>query len=566
MNFNLRRLTGTLLLGAAAALFAAPPHAAAQQRQYRVLDLGTLPGGPPTRPYGINNDGAIVGEGKAANGAMHAFIWLPRTLYGGFCPVQSPYDLHVLAPSTPSGNSIGYEINKALLPGPTFPIEAAQIAGQVSGTNGDAFLWTLASGATTTTNLNTFSHPPVIIRTKAARSIADGTSTTSPVVVGDAVAEAICSNQPVATTIGFRTRLDGSNQLVALEGFQDDQLSTARDVNFVPQPPPGGGVGPLPDTVGYSEGTSNIAECVGLPGCDDERDSLLWRQNPAEPASLLKINAGLGGAQALGVNDAGDIVGSSMDTNGSGGCVYNATLWTGPNHTLVVPVLGDQPPLLVASQTFANAINNATLRQIVGRNATTEHASLWEQAPGGGWQPVLDLDTAACDCNNTFVLREALDINDSGWIVARGQVIAGGSEHAYLLRRVSDCPADLNGDGQVNSVDLDLLNGNLGACHPTACNDLCCGLPGVPDGCRGNLDGDCDVDRFDHMALVAAYGPCPGFGPPCAPEGGSAGFSIEQGLQALGFDSVGAYQSWLPAHSEAEAHAMGLALVALLSP
>ncbi len=131
--------------------------------------------------------------------------------------------------------------------------------------------------------------------------------------------------------IGFRTRLDGTNQVVALEGFQADQVSIALDVNFVPQPPPGGGVGPPPDTVGYSQGTSNIAECLGQPGCDDERDSLLWREDPADPDSLVKINVGLGGAQALGVNDAGDIVGSSIDSDGTGGCVHNGALWTGPN-------------------------------------------------------------------------------------------------------------------------------------------------------------------------------------------------------------------------------------------
>ncbi len=214
--------------------------------------------------------------------------------------------------------------------------------------------------------------------------------------------------------------------------------------------------------------------------------------------------------------------------------------------------------------TFANAINNASLRQIVGKNESTGHALLWEQAPGGGWQDVLDLDSAACDCSNTFVLREALDINDSGWIVVRGT--SGGSDHAYLLRRVSDCPADLNGDGHVNGTDLTILMDNLGACDPGACDDLCCGEPGVADGCRGDQDGDCDVDRDDHSSLIGAYGSCPGFGPPCAPEGGSAGLSIEEGLQALGFDSVGAYQSWLTAHTEEEAHAMGLALVALLSP
>jgi hypothetical protein len=173
----------------------------------------------------------------------------------------------------------------------------------------------------------------------------------------------------------------------------------------------------------------------------------------------------------------------------------------------------------------------------------------------------LDLNTAGCDCDDNVDLIEALDISDNGWIVARG--FSGAAEGAYLLRPVSDCPADLNGDGHVNAADLAILNDNLGACHPSECDDLCCGELGLADGCRGNLDGDCDVDRLDHMALVGAYGPCPGFGPPCAPQGGSAGFSIVQAVQILGFAGVSDYQSWLPAHSEPEAHVMGIALIAL---
>ncbi len=70
-----------------------------------------------------------------------------------------------------------------------------------------------------------------------------------------------------------------------------------------------------------------------------------------------------------------------------------------------------------------------------------ERALLWEQTTGGGWEEVLDLGAAACHCGMPpFILVEALDINDSGWIIARG-----ANDHAYLLRRVSDCPADLNG-------------------------------------------------------------------------------------------------------------------------
>lgn len=117
-----------------------------------MLDLGPLPGGVhPTRPLGISNDGVIVGQGTVGT-TLHAFVWLPKPLYGFGAPNCLPvlYDLHVLAPGTPAGNGIGYEVNRTTIVGTLNP--AAQVAGQVGGVEGDpfagdAFVWTLATGA-----------------------------------------------------------------------------------------------------------------------------------------------------------------------------------------------------------------------------------------------------------------------------------------------------------------------------------------------------------------------------------------------------------------------------------
>src|SRR5690349_16874307 len=46
-------------------------------RVYHVTDLGPV-GNPPGQPYGITNNGVVVGAAQAGDGTMHAVLW-----YGG---------------------------------------------------------------------------------------------------------------------------------------------------------------------------------------------------------------------------------------------------------------------------------------------------------------------------------------------------------------------------------------------------------------------------------------------------------------------------------------------------
>ncbi len=55
-----------------------------------------------------------------------------------------------------------------------------------------------------------------------------------------------------------------------------------------------------------------------------------------------------------------------------------------------------------------------------------------------------------------------------------------------------DCPADLDGDGQVGPFDLALLLGNWGPCA----------------GCPADLDSDGQVGPFDLALLLGSWGPC----------------------------------------------------------
>ncbi len=499
-----------------------------------MLEIGQLAGGYPTRPFGINDDGAVVGQGNAGT-TMHAFVWLPAPLYGFNC--RGPHDLHALAPGTPAGNSIGYEINKIIMvSGPMFH-PAGQIAGQVPGTGQqpfDGFVWTLVNGGVTTTNLGQV--------TIAARAINDANPA---VVVGDMDDEADCQGQSFETTVGFRATLSGSVTLEALAPLDDDTGSFASDVSTAP----------TQNAVGYSDETSPLLQCVGLGACFEERDALIWGVSPPTPTALDSVVEGWG-AVALGINNAGDIVGWSLDHGiPMASCTQNATLWRAANHEVVN--LGNKC-LTTNSKTLANAVADINPLQVVGSNQTTFRAALWVETPGCDTQwTYLDLDAAACDCANSFILREALDINDRGWIVARsGNLSPSASDRAYLLRPIDDCPPDLNGDGFIDVNDLLLLLGQpTGLCNP--CTDLCC-------ACLGDLNGDCRRDGDDVAALLGSWGGCPGF-EPCAAGEESGGPSLEQSVAILGFESVGALQSWLTAASDDETLAMGFLLVEVLS-
>lgn len=68
----------------------------------------------------------------------------------------------------------------------------------------------------------------------------------------------------------------------------------------------------------------------------------------------------------------------------------------------------------------------------------------------------------------------------------------------------SQCPADLNGDLDINAPDLAIVLGNWGTC-PSPCTP---GLPGTT--CLGDLDGDCDVNAMDLAIMLGCWAqPCP---------------------------------------------------------
>lgn len=193
-------------------------------------------------------------------------------------------------------------------------------------------------------------------------------------------------------------------------------------------------------------------------------------------------------------------------------------------------------------------------RRVVGwANATPDLAQLWECTEDcdilGNWT-LTDLN--ALDvigrCSDSWTIKRAYDVNDSGVIIASG--FRGQGRHALLLTPdPACCPADLDGDGTVGASDQLALLVAWGPCPN--CGD--CGVE-----CVADLDCDCTVGSVDLNILLLAWGPC---------DGGSSHHdldALEQAVQEMGYDDVEDYHEWLAQASEAEALASGWVLYTIL--
>jgi uncharacterized membrane protein len=55
------------------------PHIVSWDRQNRLTDFGTLPGGTFSNLVSVGPDGTVIGYGDTADGRSHAVVWLPAT-------------------------------------------------------------------------------------------------------------------------------------------------------------------------------------------------------------------------------------------------------------------------------------------------------------------------------------------------------------------------------------------------------------------------------------------------------------------------------------------------------
>lgn len=254
--------------------------------------------------------------------------------------------------------------------------------------------------------------------------------------------------------------LNDSGQIV---GFNSDLSGKTTAISWE-----NGATTPLPSMnafYGNPQSINESGEIVGIIGPDDSsRFFAHWDKNLSPT-----LQGRSGGDYAI--NDSGQIAGSFEFSPGNfqAGILANDTLTaigtlgtssdtpldinnqgmvvghgvTPANNMRAFLYDGDTLSALrmipgVGGQTFANAINE--LGQVVGSSVAAggafEHATLWN-----GYQ-VFDLNDFLDENskNAGWVLTQALDINDQGWIVGEAENSISGEKHAFLFSSDSPIP------------------------------------------------------------------------------------------------------------------------------
>jgi hypothetical protein len=322
-------------------------------------------------------------------------------------------------------------------------------------------------------------------------------------VVGFSDTDCPCPVPAFERTKGFIWD-SNTQQMTELGSTPDLHNSGAFDLN-TPAPPDtaliAGEVSPCP--------TGMTAVCPELVSRAARWDKAA---PPPPPAHELVIPPELGfpdgERQARGVN-AGDQIVGWAEEEAEPECEARAMFWEGPLADGFV--LGEfMPDDQTDEESIALAINGLLLPQVVGFNETADLALLWERTESS-WT-VVDLNDQIGHCalndpDPIWVLRQAHDINDDGWIVGWG--VRDGQARAFLLTPLEECPtiyclADIDEDENVGIVDLLEVLGYWGACPTTG-------------PCRADFDCDGMVGIIEFLRVLADWGPCgnpdPG-GPP----------------------------------------------------
>jgi probable HAF family extracellular repeat protein len=146
--------------------------------------------------------------------------------------------------------------------------------------------------------------------------------------------------------------------------------------------------------------------------------------NGVSSVDLGTLAGGDQGSYARGMNDAGQVVGNSY-TYLAGNQVFHAFLWDGAKMLDLSASDG-------LWESVAYDINNGG--QVVGSrlgpsDPSSYHATLWD----GGTATDLNIYLDASDVTAGWILRDAVGINDNGWITGTAYNKLSGKQHAYLL-------------------------------------------------------------------------------------------------------------------------------------
>ncbi len=240
--------------------------------------------------------------------------------------------------------------------------------------------------------------------------------------------------------------------------------------------PDGQGV-PLSDEQGLAVSVNDSGRAVGRLLVDGGFAPVVWDNIDGEPTFTALPDMGSSDALAQAISDTGIVVGSMLSALDE---KYHALRWDDG-------VLTDLGLFEGADPTHANGVNDAG--EVVGSRdldgADETRAVYW--TPEGEAHDLNDLIAAG----SPWILQTAQDINNNGQIIGWGVRTDLGGLRGFVLTPIDpECPADLSGDGIVDSADLNILLAAFGAIGETA----------------GDVDGDGDTDSADLNGLLAAFG------------------------------------------------------------
>ena len=513
----------------------------AQSLRYRVSDVGLLPNhvaGATSRALGINESNAIVGVTTGPEGELVGFIRLTTNNLGEFDDRQQMFDLSAVADL--ADESSASDIN-----------ELGQVAGRAGpGAAGAAIVWQAhLYDPNGSSDMQTISIP---LLASGSFNDAFAINDESPAIVVGCGDTSITGCFLSITKRGFRATLSSPVSVTVLGSHLSPGSSQANGINTAATRVICG----ISQDCGAASATD--CEASGYPPGDITIEPTFWQGSGTAASTLDTLDVDVS-EDARDVNNAGKIVGWVRILDGQT-CLAVPVIWTstGANAT--------QLPLLASNHNGqAEAINNITNAQIVGWDVIDGVAVLWELSGSAYVATDLnDLSFGGDPGYGIFILEEAHDITDDGWIVGKG-VNADGNTRGFLLSPLESCPADIfpidNPDGIVGAGDLAQVLATYGT--PGCSGRIPCTSDLIVDGTVD--DDDRDYLRFD------AYGSCEeGFG-----GGGEGDFSNDdndpfvalfmEALETVGFSSVEEYFSWLDTASDEEDLAVVLILQSILN-
>jgi hypothetical protein len=398
--------------------------------RYRLVDIteiGFLPLPDSIGTMGMNNKGQVVYT-RLVGENYRAWVWLPNYPWMSGVDYSLNPGLHEL---NSTGDAIAHDIN-------INGIVAGQSDGNQGGL-GEATVWTLGSSITS----HGLGYLGGIQPWSKAWAINDDPD---PTVVGDSTDAGQCCilfpdppSEDTPVIKSFRIVFDSPlGSMSSCAPPADTNATYGRDI------PANSVLG------GY--------RVAGIASCDRTGQCLLgptcgeaFFSEAISCVSGATVHSDFGdvGSPALKISSAVRGINNAVESVGWGfvdhdDCLRKALFWSSPSAAFVD--LGNtMPPEQSGEGRRAEAINNISPPQVVGWNTEQALGVLWEYS-GSAWAAT-NLTDEIGTCPG-WVIEQAHDINDDGWIIAYGTYGTDPREHhAILLIPYNAVRADIDGGG-----------------------------------------------------------------------------------------------------------------------